>query len=58
MYEATYIKMKVPPSLCAPQDEEDQHDHVADIEAELGIEIDREDHQGAHSRVRPPLPLS
>lgn len=29
---------------------------MADIEAELGIEVDREDHQGAHSRIYLPLP--
>lgn len=38
-------------AACALQDEEDHHDHQADIEAELGIEIDREEHHGAHPMV-------
>ena len=40
------------------QDDEDHHDHQAEIEAELGIEIDREDHQGMQPGLCLPLPSS
>ena len=34
-------------TLCAAGVQEDHADHVADIEAELGIEVDRAEHHGA-----------